>query len=207
MQIPAKKITALNRLIFIGNLNKHKGIHLLLRVLHAIPENKRPSLEILGIGEMKDELETYCIDNKLTNQVTFHGMQKDVSAFIEKSDVLILPTYTEAFALVLVEALRTGIPVITTDAKYGPREILAIDDEITERDYIETTSGILLAAPSYIEDVVEDMSSTTLTPFEKRLLSVLSKENNFIVDETLCDRFDKNKIVSEWKELLNKICQ
>ncbi len=44
----------------------------------------------------------------------YHGSTDDISLFHAIADVLVLPTQYEAFALTIVEALGSGLPVITT---------------------------------------------------------------------------------------------
>jgi starch synthase len=45
---------------------------------------------------------------------------EDLPELLRKCDVLVFPSYCEGFALVLLEALASGMPIITTDATAGP---------------------------------------------------------------------------------------
>ena len=50
----------------------------------------------------------------LTDRVTWHGPTSDATGWYAGADALVLPTQYEPFGLVIVEALATGLPVITT---------------------------------------------------------------------------------------------
>ena len=50
----------------------------------------------------------------LTDRVTWHGPTSDAASWYAGADALVLPTQYEPFGLVIVEALATGLPVITT---------------------------------------------------------------------------------------------
>ena len=200
-QEPAKRVDTIKKIIFVGNLTLNKGIHHLVRVLSQIPSEERPSLEVYGDGEMRSRLESFCRDTNIEMDVTFHGVTRDVYSALKEADVLVLPTYSEAFGLVLAEALKNGIPVITSDANYGPREILNINKRDIVEPYTSTASGLLLPAPDTKSDTV-DLHQTELSPFEKILLEALTQKHRFLIDETLCNRFDTEVVLNQWQNLL-----
>jgi len=203
-QSPVKKVTTLKKLIFVGNLNKFKGIHHLVRVIKHIPEETRPYLSILGDGELRDPLEQYCLEEELHDWISFHGMVSNVYEHIKKADILVLPTYTEAFPLVPIEALKSGTPVITNDIHFGPAEILDTKIEV-DQGYSKTSSGLLLLGPSLTEDKVSSFGNK-LTPYENRLLKALIDSNEFEVDPLLCERFNVEEILPQWEDLFKNLC-
>ena len=71
-----------------------------------------------------DKLVKLIKDLNLEGQVIFEGIKKDIFKEIEKIDILLLTSKTEALPTVIIEALACGIPVISSDCKVGPREIL-----------------------------------------------------------------------------------
>ena len=48
-------------------------------------------------------------------QITFAGIRNDIDAILRLSDYFVLPSGTEAFPLVLLEAMASGLPIVTTD--------------------------------------------------------------------------------------------
>ena len=49
-----------------------------------------------------------------------HYPYRELPALLRQCDVLVFPSYCEGFGLVLLEALASGLPIITTDATAGP---------------------------------------------------------------------------------------
>ena len=81
------------------------------------------------IGGIKDE-EYYKMllkmieDYKLDAQVRFIGTVDNVKDYLKSMDVYILASHSEALPTVLIEALEAGIPIIASNCKWGPKEVL-----------------------------------------------------------------------------------
>ncbi len=111
-------------LITMGRLAKQKGHWHLIRAFSKVRERKECKLVIRGNGELEPYLEKLVRDLDLTNDVKFLGWQNNPFKYISKSSIFILSSLWESFGLVIVEAMACGCPVIATDCKYGPSEIL-----------------------------------------------------------------------------------
>jgi glycosyltransferase involved in cell wall biosynthesis len=98
--------------LFVGQCSLRKGIPLLLEAWRAA-DLKRARLFLVGSWQLaetkKIDLPSGC---HWTGPVSSHRLR----AFYHKSDVFVFPTNFEGRALVVGEALASGLPVLTTDA-------------------------------------------------------------------------------------------
>ena len=107
------------RFLHISVLNdRAKNISGLLRAFHRISTLRSDfELHIIGFGPSENDLKQLAADLDLLNrQVYFQGKKEapEVAAFLQRSDVFVLPSTYETFGVVLIEALACGVPVIAT---------------------------------------------------------------------------------------------
>lgn len=100
------------KFLFVGRLSPVKGLHDALR---AMPENMEWTLDVLGDGPMRGELETITKERGFTERVKFHGYSDKADDFMARSSCLLFPSYTEGMPLTLARAVQIGIPVIASD--------------------------------------------------------------------------------------------
>jgi glycosyltransferase involved in cell wall biosynthesis len=81
-------------------------------------------LLIAGEGAERPTLETLATELGVRDRVTMPGHLEDVDAAYAVADLHVLSSRCEGFANVLVEAMAHGTPVVATDCRSGPREIL-----------------------------------------------------------------------------------
>ena len=104
------------RVLAIGRLTYYKGHDVLIRAAADLPDSR---VLIVGTGERRARLETLIQTLGLGERVRLPGFQPeaDLNALLARCDVLCLPSLerTEAFGLVLLEAMRFGKPVVVGD--------------------------------------------------------------------------------------------
>jgi glycosyltransferase involved in cell wall biosynthesis len=79
---------------------------------------------ILGEGQEELRLKRLAQALHLEQNVSFLGFQPNPFKFFARSTLFVLPSISEGFGNVLVEAMACGVPVISTDCPVGPREII-----------------------------------------------------------------------------------
>jgi glycosyltransferase involved in cell wall biosynthesis len=108
---PAKAETL--KLLFVGRLSPHKNLTVLLEALSVIKQGVE--IDIIGDGECRHALELNIKDKNLKN-VRLHGRlsRDEIMGFYSMCDALILPSIYEVQPIVLLEAMASRIPIITT---------------------------------------------------------------------------------------------
>lgn len=122
-------------LLFVGSLDKRKGIIELLSVLKEIPNGWH--LTVCGAftnDEIKKEYDRLAYE--LGNKIDFRGYVsgKEKRSVFSNADVLVLPSYGEGMPIVIMEAMAAGCAVLAT--KVG-----AIPEVVTERNGILIEPG------------------------------------------------------------------
>lgn len=165
----------------IGNLNVQKGQKYLVEAMTEI--HKRyplATLEIIGEGPLREDLESLAEDLKIENRVTLLGAKKDVFAHLKHWDVFVLPSIAETFGIVILEAMQAGVPVVAS--KVGG--IL---------DIIEHKSEGILVPPRDPAKIAEAIKEILDHP---SLAAKLKKAGKARVKD-----FDWKKVIKEIEEL------
>ncbi len=111
-------------LIFIGRLEENKGVNLLLEAIRNI-KLQIPNIKclIVGEGSLLNHCKLEIVNFKLQDNVLLYGWAKDtreIAALINKSRILVMPSYNEGGPRVVPEALACGVPVLATPVGIVP---------------------------------------------------------------------------------------
>ena len=109
-----KKIYGTKKIVFLSRIHPKKGIELLLEAWRSM-ETQNWTLEIAGNGNA-DYIETLSQSAKDLKNVYFVGAQYGEAkwAFFRSADIMVLPSFSENFGIVVAEALAVGVPAIST---------------------------------------------------------------------------------------------
>ena len=123
-KLAASKEQTVFRLITVGRLNKVKGYTLLMDALKA-SEFKTWEWVICGDGEEMAHMKRLGQDYGMSDQLIFKGWltADDIRKELRKADILVLPSLSEGFPMIILEAADEKIPVIATDVG-DVREVL-----------------------------------------------------------------------------------
>ena len=108
----------------MGRLDKNKNQIFLINSLNKIEKKFKFNLVIIGSGKEKINLLKKVKDFNLQNYVKIIDFQKNPYPFIKSSDFLILSSFYEGYPNVLLEAGCLRIPIISSDCRSGPMEII-----------------------------------------------------------------------------------
>lgn len=97
--------------IYVGRLVRLKGIMELLAAWQSV-KLSNVTLLLVGDGEQREELESFCAENHLENVIFVGNVNYDeIAMFYRCSDVFIIPTLQDNWSLVVPEAMACGLPI------------------------------------------------------------------------------------------------
>ncbi|WP_251671402.1 glycosyltransferase [Paenibacillus camelliae] len=113
------------KIIYVGQIDTAvKSIPTLLDACKQLQGDW--SLELYGDGYERASFTAWCVMNGISDRVHWKGWQDNVWSHIKEASVLVLPSNSEGFGMVLTEALQRGIPVIASDTD-GAKEVVMSD--------------------------------------------------------------------------------
>ena len=119
-----RKLNKIN-IVSVGNLVNKKNHILLIEIALILKENTDLdfSIDILGFGPLFNELKDKIQSEKLSQHVFLRGSVGNVNEYYRNANVYVHTATYEPFGLVLIEAMASGLPVISLDGK-GNRDLI-----------------------------------------------------------------------------------
>ena len=186
LNLDARSNLQSKRIVTIGRYSYEKGYDYLLRIW-AIVEKRCPDwqLNVYAMGDptpyvkLMDELS---IDQK---RCYLNSSLVDVESEYLRSSILVQPSRTEGFGLVLVEAMACGLPVVAFDCENGPRSLITDGED-----------GFLIPAFD-----VELFSERLITLMSDEKLRTKMGEKGIIKSQ----QYHISKIAQQWKQLFEDL--
>lgn len=116
--LPSIKDSNTLRLIYIGYIRYAKGFDCMMKLWLSLKAYKDDFIfDIIGNGEMLEEVSKFVSDNDLQQNVILHGQIDDrgvINEMLSRSDLFIFTSLSEGSPRVVIEAMSQGVPVIST---------------------------------------------------------------------------------------------
>jgi glycosyltransferase involved in cell wall biosynthesis len=173
-----------DEIVNVGRLIEQKNQRLLIEAFSEISEAyPNYTLKIYGEGPLKETLSNQIREKKLQDRVFLMGTKKRVMYEVNKASIFVLSSDFEGFPNVLIEAMATGMPVISSDFKTGvARELITSD-----------RNGYLFEVGNKDELV-------------KKIKMLINKKSDFLLmgeeNRKVAMRYKDNVIAKEWLEEL-----
>lgn len=140
------------RLVSTGSVCKRKGQYLVVEAMHRMsPEVlKDTHFTIIGTGPDYSELQGVVEEYGLKEHVTFAGNKpnKEIHCLLARENIYILMSNNEGLPISILEAMRAGLPVISTRVAGIPEEVDSRNGELVYPD-VDQLTEVLNRLPEY----------------------------------------------------------
>ncbi|MHA7944335.1 N-acetyl-alpha-D-glucosaminyl L-malate synthase BshA [Formosa sp. 3Alg 14/1] len=99
----------------ISNLRPVKRITDVIKIFYNIQKEIPAKLMVIGEGPDKEKAEYLCQELGILDKVVFFGRSNEIDKILCFSDLFLLPSETESFGLAALEAMASGVPVISSN--------------------------------------------------------------------------------------------
>lgn len=173
-------------IVGMGRLEPEKGFDRLIKAFHLV-EKDCPDWKLLVVGEgsLRPQLTRLIASLGLDGRVSLPGRVNNPRTLFRRCDMFALSSESEGFGLVLVEAMSAGLPVISFDCDFGPREIITPD-----------VSGILVPSGD-----VQALSRAICTLANNDALRAQLAQGGLASIE----RFGPHDTINRWEEMLERV--
>lgn len=171
---------------YCGQLIPRKGLHILLNTLQSIANYNNWELLIAGDGPQRKELENM-VPQRLRNRVKFLGFQtqQQLIRFWQAVDILVFPSIFDGWAMVVMEALTAGAPVLSGPNVGAARHYIAegrngwireVDENFLEpiEDILQNPSKISLLSVEARRSVIDYTPETGADSFLRNLNRIVA---------------------------------
>ena len=96
---------------YVGRLESVKGVDDFLAATASLKQNY-PELNVQVVGWFKKD---HPLVSQFQNEVTFTGLRDDIAEILSKTDIFVLPSYSEGLSNALMEAMASGVAPVATE--------------------------------------------------------------------------------------------
>lgn len=176
---------SVKRVISAGRYAYEKGYDMLLKAWAIVVKNHSDwQLHIFGDGDKSPYIQI-SEDLDISNSVFMHSSTSDIAQEFSNSSIFVMTSRYEGFGLVLVEAMSCGLPCISFDCPYGPRNIIK-----------DKQDGILVKNEN-IDKLIESLII---------FMNNIEIRNNYGTNALKnTKRYSKDTIMKKWIDLFDNI--
>lgn len=182
-------------IINVGRLCKQKDHITFIKTISNLPNNFHGI--IIGDGPEKKHLEHFIKNQNMEKRIHLLGHKENIFPYLQKSTFFLFTSIFEGFGISIIEAMACGLPIISTNCKYGPMEILAPTKKTNEKltSYSMEKYGILTLPydSRSMANAIQHLNSNKAL-LEKYKKKSIKRAKHFNVDT----------ILNQWVNILEK---
>ena len=172
--------------IIVGRYNDAKGYEYLIKAWKIVYQ-RHPDwiIDIYGSGELHDDVEKWIKNAKLQETMIMHEPTNDIMQKYLESSICVISSRYEGFSMAILEAMASGVPCVSFDCPFGPRNIIKNGED-----------GILVEYLN-IQDLANNICKLIEDEGLRMRFATKAKEN--------IKRFSKDTIMGQWIALFNSL--
>ena len=186
-EIPLECSKLINKqAIFVGRYNDAKGYEYLVEAWKIVHHN-HPDwiINIYGSGELHDDVERWINEAKLHESMIMHEPTNQIMEKYLESSICVVSSRYEGFSMAIIEAMACGVPCVSFDCPFGPRNIIKKDEDGILVEYLNSR-----ALADNICELIENINL-------RKQLGSNAKKN--------IQRFTQDNIMKKWINLFDTI--
>jgi glycosyltransferase involved in cell wall biosynthesis len=172
------------KLLFVGKVEEHKGIKILLEALKKV-KAKKQDVSLTMVGELKDEKyvknKIKCLNIEKSVELVGRVPFEETVRFFQSCDIFCLPSKFEAFGLSILQAMSCGKPIVTTRSGGIP-------------EFVEEGKSGFLVSPDNSETLASKIIELIRNPSLRYEMGSYNRK--------LCkEKYDWDRIVEQFEDL------
>jgi glycosyltransferase involved in cell wall biosynthesis len=187
-------------IVFLGRMSVQKAPWHLIQAFALLKKESRfSSVKLLMIGDGSVSVEAKCksliAQHQLESSVVFLGRRSNPYSYIYRATVLALTSYYEGTPNVIVEAMATGTPIVSSNCTRGIEELMALTPSERCEPWITTPAGLI--TPNFFKGVLDIPDTTSFVEEECQFAAALAE----VIDHS--EKY-RSRLKKHQSELLSK---
>ena len=174
------------QVIMVGRYNDAKGYDYLIpawEIVHQVYPDW--VLNVYGSGELHDDICIWIKERNLDETIILHDPIDNIMDKYLESSICVLTSRYEGFSLVILESMACGVPVVSFDSPYGPRNIIRDGEDGVLVNYLD------------IQGMADNLCKLIANKELRKRMGANARENVL--------RFSKDSVMNNWVQLFSKL--
>lgn len=174
------------QVIMVGRYNDAKGYDYLIPAWEIV-HHRHPDwiLQVYGSGELYDNVVNWIKEHKIEDSIVLNEPIDDIKSKYLESSICVLSSIYEGFSLVILESMACGVPVVSFDCPYGPRNIIKDGEDGLLIDFLN------------IEALAEGLCYLIENNDKRKIMGINARKNVL--------RFSKETVMRQWEGLFREL--
>lgn len=170
--------------IMVGRYNDAKGYDYLIPAWEKVHQRYPDwTLHVYGSGELYNDVVRWIQEHHLDGSMILHEPTEHIMEKYLESSICVLSSRYEGFSLVILEGMACGVPFVSFDCPYGPRNIIHNGEDGILVDYLNS------------DDLADNICRLIKDPVLRKKMGAAAKRN--------VKRYSQDEVMKKWTGLFD----